>query len=177
MNNPMHKGSEGDDENEQIVDWLKAGTSFADAYSGFATVAALIFGFSSSLIWQLSDESSASAGMKVILICMTIALSGIALVVHTIHYYVIQEFVGRNNGDMIRRWHKATRRGRKMGRICLWISLGAFMLSTLFHLTIAMPKSIATVGGIIMGLGTAMLLYFVLTLRPHLLSETETAAE
>ena len=91
MNNPMHKGSEGDDEDEQIVDWLKAGTSFADAYSGFATVAALIFGFSSSLIWQLGDESSASAGMKVILICMTIALSGIALVVHTIHYYVIQE--------------------------------------------------------------------------------------
>ena len=162
------QGAAGADDGH-IVDWIKAGKSFADAYSSFATVAALIFAFSSSLIWQLTDEKSPSAAMKVILICVTIALSGVALVVHAFHYYVIQQFAARNDGDLIRRWHTSTRRGRKVGRFCLWISLCAFMLSTLFHLAIAMPPYIATVGGVIMSFGTATLLYFVLTLRPHLL--------
>jgi H+/gluconate symporter-like permease len=146
-------------------------TNQADAYASFATISALVFGFSVSALWGSKVDKSGADQTSIIFLCITITLSSWSLVIHSIQYYVFKEFVASKSIEKLNEWLYRTRKMREGARYSLWLSLGFFMLSTITQLISRVEHQGGTeisiyLGVIILSLGLIAILCIVLFMRP-----------
>jgi hypothetical protein len=143
----------------------------AEAFSSFANISALIFGFALPLIWNESDSAKTAKTSplycaKIILLSVAVCLAGFALVVHAIQYYVLMELVSKKAGTAITTWAAATEKIRGYARHAMWYSLGSFMISTACHLFDAIDQTLAAIAGGILIAGTFIMGGTVVYMRP-----------
>lgn len=148
----------------------------ADAYASFATISALVFGFSISVVWtpDQGEHQGPRLIFQTLLICSTISFSSVSLVVHGIQYYVVKEHIAKGTDDELTEWMVATRGTRRWARYSLWLSLTCFMMSTLLLLVGNSVTSLAVIGSIILTAGMICAVYIILYMRPAALAGKKT---
>jgi len=145
----------------------------ADSYASFAATAALVFGFSMAVLWDGMGDSAAkvnSVGYSVMSAFMacSVATSGYSLTVHSIQHYVLLTLLAspKYTLEHKRQWIKTTSSVRTVGRYCLWLSLGFFMVSTVMYVASKLPRHDSLICGTILGLSTVAIFFTVIFMRP-----------
>lgn len=143
----------------------------AQAESGLGSIAMLIFGFSISCLWGAAlDHDNTARGIIVALLSISVGCCAYAIVVQTAFHHVATNIsadvlLKRRSVDAITQWVEGTRPWRSLARYAVWSSLVFFMVATMVHVAMLLPRDQASATVVVLTVSVLVVLVAACYLR------------
>lgn len=119
---------------ELAVD-LQSQAHRADAYSSFAVTLGLVFGFSSTMLFEIevTNEAGALLLSSSIVLAFCVATSGYGMIVCSMQFYHLKRLIGNGNEQELIAFMslKSIKRSRNLAKMMLPLSLSSLLCSVM----------------------------------------------